>query len=123
MLEILTGFGDNVIAAAARGVVTRHDYQDVLIPQVEQALKRHRKIRCYYELGSQFSGMEAGAMWEDFKLGAEHLLRWERMAVVTDVEWITHAVNIFRFLMPGEFRVFPTARSAEARAWIAAPPA
>ena len=108
MLEILSNFPDNVVAAAARGVVTRRDYQDVLVPRVELTLERHHKIRCYYELGSQFSGMEAGAMWEDFKIGVEHLSRWERVAVVTDIEWIRHAANVFSFLMPGEVRVFAT---------------
>ena len=123
MLEILTDFPDNIIAAAAHGVVTRHDYQEFLVPQVELALKRHPKIRCYYELGAQFSRMEPGAMWEDFKIGVEHLSRWERVAVVTDVEWLRQAVNIFRFLMPGEVRVFATAEAAPAREWITAPPA
>ena len=29
-------------------------------------------------------------------------------------------MNAFRFLMPGEIKVFPTSRAAEARAWIVA---
>ncbi len=91
------------------------------MPRVEATLKRHRKIRCYYELGSQFSGMEAGAIWEDFKIGVEHFSRWERVAVVSDVDWIRHAVNIFRFLMPGEVRMFGNSESETARKWIAEP--
>jgi hypothetical protein len=81
-------------------------------------LGRHDKLRLYYELGPEFMGLDAGAMWEDFKVGVGHLSRWERAAVVTDVEWMRHAVNAFRFLMPGQMRVFPTADAAEARAWI-----
>jgi hypothetical protein len=42
------------------------------------------------------------------------------MAVVTDVEWIRIALNFFRFLVPGEVRVFAMDRAAEARAWVAA---
>ena len=52
--------------------------------------------------------------------GVEHLTRWERVAVVTDVEWIRLAVNLFRFLVPGGVKVFPTAQAAEARRWVAA---
>jgi hypothetical protein len=74
----------------------------------------------HYELGREFSGMEAGAMWEDFKIGVEHLSRWERVAVVTDVDWIRHAVNVFRFLMPGEVQVFATSKAAAVRQWITA---
>jgi SpoIIAA-like len=120
MIEMLADFPENVVAASARGVVTKEDYQKILVPRVERALQKHSKIRFYYDLGKEFSGMEAGAMWEDFKVGMEHLSRWERIAVVTDTEWVRHTVNAFRFLMPGNVRVFATSQAAEARAWIAA---
>ncbi|HTS78855.1 MAG TPA: STAS/SEC14 domain-containing protein [Bryobacteraceae bacterium] len=120
MLETVDSFPDNVVALVAKGQVTRHDYEQVLIPKVEAALKRHAKIRLYYELGTQFSGIDPGAAWEDLKVGVEHLTRWERMAIVTDVDWIRHVVNAFRFMMPGNLRVFPTAETAAARVWIAA---
>jgi hypothetical protein len=118
MLEIIETFPDNVVALVAKGRVTRKDYEEVLIPRVEAALKRHHKIGLYYELGTQFSGIDPGAAWEDLKVGVEHLSRWERMAVVTDVDWITHMLNAFRLFMPGQLRVFTTAQASEARAWI-----
>lgn len=37
-----------------------------------------------------FSGIDAGAAWEDTKIGVEHLTRWERIAVVTDFDWMKH---------------------------------
>lgn len=118
MIQMLTDFPDNVVAASASGVVTKRDYQESLVPRVELAIQRHPKIRCYYELGPQFSRMEPGAMWEDFKIGIEHLSRWERLAVVSDVDWVKHAVNVFRFLMPGKVRSFASSETAAARAWI-----
>ena len=121
MIRILEGFSDNVIAASAVGRVTRQDYDTVLIPCVEAAAGRHPKIRCYYEIGADFAGMEPGAMWEDFVVGVAYWTRWERVAVVTDVAWIAHAVNAFRFLMPAQLRVFPTSERAAARTWIEAP--
>lgn len=65
-----------------------------------------------------FSGIDAGAAWEDTKIGVEHLTRWERIAVVTDVDWMKHTFNAFRFLIPGQLRVFPTAQTSKARTWI-----
>ena len=120
MIEVLEGFPNNVVAVAAKGRVTKTDYDDVLIPKVKETLRRREKIRCYYELGPEFSGLDAGAVWEDFRLGIEHLSRWERVVVVTDVDWIRLAVNVFRFLVPGEIRVFGTSQASEARSWIAA---
>ncbi len=120
MIRLLTGFPDNVLAAACEGQVTRRDYEEVLVPAANAALQRHQKVRVYYEITPQFTGIDAGAVWEDFRVGMGHLSRWERMACVTDVEWIRFAVNAFRFLMPGTLRVFPVNETDEARRWIVA---
>jgi SpoIIAA-like len=118
MIERLEGFPDNVVALAGKGHVTKKDYEEVLIPAVEGAFKKHEKISFYYELGPQFSGIEMGAAWEDFKEGVRHFFRWEKMAVVTDVEWIRRTINGFGVFMPGELRVFPSSEAAAARTWV-----
>ena len=38
---------------------------------------------------------------------------------MTDVEWIRIALNIFRFVVPGEVRLFVAREAAQARSWIA----
>jgi SpoIIAA-like len=118
MIERLQGFPANVLGFACHGTVKKHDYDTVLVPAVNEALKNHDKLRLYYEVAADFSAIEPGAVWEDFKTGMEHLTRWERMAVVTDVDWIKHTVQFFSFLMPGELRTFPLLQAAQARAWI-----
>ena len=118
MIEALDGFPANVVAFACKGRVTRSDYETTLVPTVRETLKLHDKIRFYYLIGPDFSGIEAGAVWEDFKVGMEHLLRWERIAVVTDVDWIRHTIRAFSFVMPGEVKIFPVNETAKARAWI-----
>jgi hypothetical protein len=75
MIKILEGFPASVVALSAHGRVTRKDYEDVLIPRINAALSREGKVRLYYELGTEFSGLEAGAAWEDFKIGLKHLSR------------------------------------------------
>lgn len=120
MIEILPNFPDNVVAVAGREQVTRHDYETVLVPALEKALEGHDKVRLYYEIGADFAGIDPGAMWEDFRVGVEHLLSWDRVAVVTDVDWIRQTMKAFSFLMPGEIRIFSTAEAAQARDWISA---
>lgn len=118
MIEPLKNFPDYVIAFACHGQVTKHDYDTVLVPAVMEALKTHDKVRLYYETASDFTGIDPGAVWEDFKLGMEHIMRWERIAVVTDVEWIKHTMRFFSFLMPGAMRMFSTSNADKAREWI-----
>jgi hypothetical protein len=120
MIEPLTNFPNNVVAFVCRGRVTRADYDAVLVPAVMDALKKHDKVRLYYETSADFAGIDAGAVWEDFKVGMEHFTRWERVAVVTDVDWIKHTMQFFSFMMPGEMKIFPASDAAKARQWIVA---
>ena len=121
MIERLQGFPDDVAAFACHGHVTKADYETVLIPDVDDRFTRHDKLRVYYEVPADFDGVDAGAVWDDTKVGLSHLRRWERLAVVTDVDWIRRATDVFGFLMPAQLRVFPTAEAEQAREWISQP--
>ena len=120
MLEIMNGFPEYIVAVSAKAIVSKDDYETVLIPRVDAALKKHEKIRFYYQLGAEFSGIEAAAAWEDLKLGVEHLANWERIAIVTDCKWIDYAVRALRFLIPADVRVYANADAEAARRWITA---
>lgn len=118
MIKPLIGFADNVAAFACQGQVSKADYETVLIPDVEKRLHRHDKVRIYYEIDPDFTGFDPGAMWDDTRLGFRHFNRWERFAVVTDIEWIKQTMKFVGFLMPGDMRAFPLAEAADARAWV-----
>ena len=122
MIKILEGFPDNVIAVSAIGRVTRKDYDAVLIPRVEatdqeasedSVLLRNRR-------GFRRHGTRGG-VGRTCGFRSSPWTRWERVAAVTDVAWIAHVVNAFRFLIPGQVRVFPTNDKEVARAWVEAP--
>src|SRR5437764_4106905 len=118
MLELIDGLPGNVVGIAVSGRLTMQDCQDVLVPAMEKSLKRHEKIRLYYELNSRF----AGAAWDELDLGVEHASRCERVEIVTDIGWVRLTVKALRFLIPSEIRVFPTDQADEGRAWIRARP-
>ena len=114
MIQIVEGLPDNVVGIIAKGRVTNSDCDKILKPAMESTLKRHDKVRLYYEIGCRFPG----AAWEDLRIGIEHIPQWERIAVVTDVGWVRHTVNALRFLMASEVRVFTSFQAPEGRAWI-----
>ena len=124
MIELLKGFPDNVAAFACHGHVTKTDYDEVLIPDFEDKLSRHKKVRFYCEIPPDLEKFEPGAAWEDTKFGFGHYFDWDRAAMVTDVEWVAHVAKFsefFRFLWPGEYRAFSRAEADKAREWIAEP--
>ena len=118
MIEIIEGLPRNVVGIAVSGRATMQDCRDVLLPAMTKCLKRHDKIRLYYELNSRFPG----AAWDDLDLGLEHASRCERVAIVTDVGWVRLTVKALRFLIPSEIRVFATIQADEGRDWIRARP-
>jgi hypothetical protein len=119
LLEKISDVPDSVVGFRASGELTSDDYRHVLVPAVEAALQSRDKLRLLYLLGDDVTGFSAGAAWQDTKIGMEHVTRWEKIAVVTDREWLRHSVSIFGHLIPGEIRAFPAAEEGDARAWVA----
>jgi len=120
MIELIPNLPDRVVGILASGQVSASDYEKVLVPAVESELAKHGKVRVLYQLGPAFTGFTPGAMWDDMKMGVAHLNAWERIAVVTDVDWIAGATRLFGFAMPCPVRVFPNGEIAAAMHWIAA---
>ena len=109
---------DNVLGFTAKGKVTADDYHNVVIPAVEALFAQQRHVRFLYHVGPEFTGFEPAAMWDDALLGFKHLAGWERVAFVTDIDWLRAAVTVFGLAMPGHVREFRNAELARAKAWI-----
>ena len=120
MIHLLPNFPDFVVGISAVGEVTAHDYETIFIPAIEAALKSHQRVRVLYHLGPDFTSFTPGAMWDDLKVGLAHLRAWEKIALVTDLDWVTNMTRIFGFAMPCPVRVFPAGEFAEAAQWIVA---
>ena len=116
MIKVIEDMPVGTIGLEASGKVTDDDYRDVLVPAVEAALK-HGKVRLLYVLEEE-SSYSPGAMWADSKLWFKDLKGWERVAVVSDADWLEHAVKAFGWMMPGEVRVFESDDVRDAKAWL-----
>jgi hypothetical protein len=118
MIELLPDLPEQVVGFVASGQVTAGDYETAVIPAIEYALKTHGRVRILYQLGPAFTGFTSGAMWDDMKLGMAHLKAWDKIAIVTDLDWVAGAMHIFRFTMPCPVKVFANSEFAEAARWI-----
>src|SRR6266478_4299458 len=113
MIEIVEGLPHNVLGIVVKGRVTKRDCADVLLPALDRAREWHHKLRLYYEIRSRYPG----ATWDDLSLGLAHP-QWERVAIVSDVAWVTYTVRALKLLIPGEIRVFTASQVPEGLAWI-----
>jgi hypothetical protein len=111
---------DNVLAIRATGTIEKRDYTEVLEPAVHAMLTQHDKLRVVIVLGDDVEGYAFSAGWEDAKLGITHITKWERCAVVTSKDWIRHWTGMFRWMMPGDLKLFTMDQVDAAIAWAAA---
>jgi hypothetical protein len=118
VLRLLSEMPRNVVGVEAVGHVEAADYRDVLEPAVTSAIEQGEKVRLLYILGPEFDGFSPGAGWEDTKIGIGHWNSWERIAVVTDHDWISHGVKALAWMLPGQVRVFSTDSQNDATAWV-----
>jgi hypothetical protein len=102
------------------GKITREEYFQILDP-VREKLERGEQVSFLVETAEDFHGLDLGALWEDTKaagsVGLKYRASWERLAVVTDRDWMRHGVAAFGWLVPGEIRVFEPRELEQAKAW------
>jgi hypothetical protein len=118
MIKVMGHMPIGTIGFEATGKVTKEDYEDVLVPAVAAAMEQGA-VRLLYVLGDDFESYSPGAMWSDTRLWAGHLKGWERVAVVTDIDWVENGVKAFGWLMPGKIRVFDDDDVDKAKVWLA----
>ena len=117
MMELMKGLPDNVIGIVGSGNITSEDYDTVLIPAIHEKLKKYKKIRILYQLDKNYVHYELGAFLEDAKV-TWHTFSFEKVAVVSDVHWINDSVNIFKFIIPVQVKVFGNNELEKAKEWI-----
>jgi hypothetical protein len=116
MIRRLENMPDGVIGLEASGEVSGDDYRDVMVPALNGALESGG-VRLLYVVAED-TKFTAGAAFQDAKLGLGHLKGWERVAVVTDEDWLENSIKAFGWLMPGEVKVFDDDEVDEATAWL-----
>jgi SpoIIAA-like len=119
MFKPITGLPMDVVGLSATGTITGDDYEHMLIPLMRDTMAAHGKVRMLLHFGPDFTGYSASAMWEDTKFGLTHLGDFSRLAVVTDVAWLRHAVRLFAPFMRCPVSVFANNDMETAKAWIA----
>ena len=116
MIAALEGMPAGVIGFEASGKIAAEDYRDVVLPALERAAEAG-DVRFLIVMRS-FDGMTGGALWQDLKVGLRHLGSWKRVALVTDIGWMSHATDLFGWMTPGETKTFGVDEQDEAVRWV-----
>lgn len=106
----------NIAEIMIDGKVTRENF-DAVIPKIEALIEKHGTIRFLEEIRS-FGGFELSMLWDDMKFSFNHLKDFERVAIVTDKNWIKNWSKIGIIFMKAEMKLFDLEDINDARIWL-----
>ena len=120
-IDVLTEVPQGVTGFRVSGRLTGDDLRRFK-PAMDE-LKQSGEIRIVEVIDSDYAGLSAGGLAEDLKMGLglmlEHHSAFKRIAVVSDKEWIAHAVHAMAWMVPGELAVFGLDELEQAKEWAA----
>lgn len=119
MLRRIEEMPAGTVGFEAIGDLEDDDWEEVVEPVLEQRIAAGGKVRMLYLLGPRSRDVEGEAMTADLGFRARHASSFERVAVVSDEDWMRPALSALSFLVPGKAKAFPTAQLEAAKSWLA----
>ena len=121
MLLLMTDAPAHVVGVRALGKVDKDEYERILLPALEKALKQYGELNFIMVLETSVANFSAGAWLDDIKAGLKHYKKWNKIAIVTDQKPIEKITDFVSALIPGEARGFPLSDIELAKSWVGAP--
>jgi hypothetical protein len=119
MVTKIEDVAPHVAAFKATGKVDKHDYDNVLVPELERKGKEHGHLHMLMLLETPVKNFTLGAWLEDAWMGLKHFRGWKKIAIVTDEKPVETFTNNFSFVIPGEAKGFKLSELETAKEWVA----
>ena len=119
MLRRISDMPLGTIGFEAVGEVEDDDWEDAVEPVLRQEIAAGHKVRLLYLLGPEARNVDRDAMVADTGFRARYATSFDRVAVVTDEDWMRPALRALSFLLPGKAQGFRVHDLAGAKAWLA----
>jgi stage II sporulation SpoAA-like protein len=121
MIELMPDMPAGVTGIRVSGRLRGEDLREFK-PAMDD-LAKSGEIRIVEVIEPDYEGFGPGGLVEDLKLGLGALIHhhsaFKRIAVVSDKEWVTHALHAFAWMVPGELALFGLDEVERAKEWAA----
>jgi hypothetical protein len=122
MLRRIADMPGGTVGFEAIGEVEDDDWEQAVEPVLRREMAEGQKIRLLYLIGPEARDVEGEAMTADAGFRARHATSFERVAVVSDEDWMRPALRALSALLPGKARGFKVHELDAAKAWVAEGP-
>ncbi|PAW94488.1 STAS/SEC14 domain-containing protein [Mucilaginibacter sp. MD40] len=120
MLQFIKDLPKHVVGIHAIGEVTKDDVDKVLIPKIDELVKRQDEINYLLILETDVQNWSTGAWLYDIKMGIRNFTKWNKIAVVSDQKGVQWFTEVFHFFVPGKSKGFSLNNLDEAVKWVSA---
>ena len=121
MIELLQDMPEGVIGIRVSGRVSGDDIRE--FKPVMDELLNTEELRIVEVIAPDYEGFGPGGLVEDLKVGFgalfQHHSAFRRIAVVTDKEWVAHALHALGWMVAGELALFGLDELDRAARWAA----
>lgn len=118
MIQIIPDENLSLIHLKYVGHVSREDYEDVLIPYLNEKIKSEGPFSAVADL-REMTSFDAKAIWDDFNFGIHHMKDFKRLATVGDQWWIKAMMDVSSvFFSKIELKHFKGDQFDEALKWV-----
>jgi hypothetical protein len=123
MFERIGDMPAGTIGFEVVGEVEDDDWEASVEPVLRSEIAEGRELRVLYLIGPRSREIESDAIGAGAEFRARHLSSFERVAIVSDEDWVRPTMRVVSVLLPGQVRGFRVADLPEAKSWLSAEPA
>lgn len=118
MIKELKDTPNTMVGFIASDEVTQAEFDKVILPAVQELVQRTDKLNYLLVVDTPLKNFTIGAWMRDAMLGLNNINKWNRAAIVTDVEGIKWFTELFSKVVPGEFKGFNHNELDRAINWV-----
>src|SRR5947209_8699561 len=118
MIEKITDIPDYVAGFIASGEVTRQDYENLVVPEIDRLVDKHGHIHFLLVLNTDVGNYTAGAWVKDALVGLKHATKWKKMAIVSDQKGVQKVTDAISPIIPGVSKGFSFDELNVAKSWV-----
>ena len=121
MVELLNDFPPYVAAYKATGHVNKYEYEQVVMAKISEVAAQYGKINFLVLMETDVWDYSFGSLVDYVKMTFGHFKQWNRLAVVSNEQWVNKVYETLGGLVYGKVKSFTINQYEEAKQWISQP--
>ncbi len=118
MIYHLHNLPSNIVGFNAIGEITEKDFSETVVPKVKARTDQNDQLNYLLVHETTVINFTVDVWMKEALMVIKHLTKWNRAAIVSDVEAIRSFTKFFSFLMLGDFKGFEHKDLGKAIDWV-----